>query len=547
MVTLSPNAPQAVGGMAPPEQPNADPNKPKRNRNVSSPGSRGGHFRRVWSNKLHKFYIKYGKDQGNIDVDNADTVQSRRPPSQAASAPESINIAVPSRVPENSLEELLNGLFEELLRNFRAGDEGTGLHHKGRAISFGKVTPARGEITTEDNHRRGCYLYDEDGNTLQVLRRRIKNENRLRNFYCYMVARYAMKQFIDGEKKKMERSLFLVSGNGSDVLRKASTINVKSNTEHDEFAPLRRSLQLLQEAHRPQVKAPRSVVQNRLTKAFRALDELEEEALEKAGPKQIWNDMAPSSAGSRYGTVGSGSTSVFRLPGRPRGTSQNLTVASANLGMSVNTGPTMSPSDPQIEVSEKDFRGHKHLKIGARVRVKHPYEHEKPIWGKITGVGEHGIQVTDDEGNVTNIRWPHIFDLQPRIENTPQTAFELARMRIPMEGVSTIASHQSDALERELRRVAMPFDKDIIHAGHDDKGKAYSYLFSEKVPIDDVEATRISTEASDMGVAKLTQGLINHALSMRVPVDTDLLKELPFDRVIAVIHHHLNNKEAQNG
>jgi hypothetical protein len=147
--------------------------------------------------------------------------------------------------------------------------------------------------------------------------------------------------------------------------------------------------------------------------------------------------------------------------------------------------------------------GSKDLKLGARVRVKHPFQHQKPIWGKITGVGEHGIQVTDDEGNVSNIRWPHIYDLQPRIENNPATAFELARMRIPMEGVNGPASHQSDAVEKELRRVAMPFDKDVIHAKHDDKSKAYTYLFSEKFPIDDIEATRATSNVGDMEVAKL--------------------------------------------
>lgn len=541
MVTLSPNAPNPIGALEEPQQQVA---KPRRNRNVAAPGSRGGHYRRIWSNKLHKFYFKYGKSDNKLSVENAPVITPKKESQENSPKNDPLRVAVDSRVPGDALEELLNGLFQELMQNFSEYEEGTGLRHKGRKVSFGKITPVEGEIVTGEHHRRKCYLYNENGDQIEYKYRRIRSPIKLKSFFCYMTARYAMSQFVDGEKSFVKKSVIFSQNGGSNILKETlSKTNINNAVAEyqppEQFSDLHQSLEMLKKAHSSKAKQ-KNIVQDHIKKAFKWIDKLDSDRLEKSGPKQIQESMKFGGT-RRYGSVGSGSTSIFRMPGRPKGTSQNLTVASAGLP----AFSTMSAPKDIAEITDKDWRGHRHLKIGARVRVQHPFEHDKPIWGKISDIGEHGIQVTDQEGNVTNIRWPHILDLQQRIDNTPQNAFEIARMRIPIENVSGISKNQMDAAEKELRRISMPFDKDVINAGHADKNQAYSYLFSEKVPIDDIAATQMTESNTDAGMAKLTQGLINHAISMRVPVNADLLKELPFERVISVLHHHLNAKQKE--
>lgn len=547
MVTLSPNAPNPIGAMADPES-DEDKLKPERNRNVASPGSRGGHYRRVWSNKLHKFYIKYGKGDSDIDVENADDASRGKVKPQIYTKNSQLNnIALPSRIGKEPLDELLNGLYEELLRHYNIGPEGSGKHHGGRAITFGRITRANGELVSKNNFRQSFHLYSQKGKPLQHMERTIRQEKKIKEFFCYMVARYAMAQFMDGKKEQqMSRSLLLRQDQGSDILKKAyakllvDTVAfqhvTKEETSSNELQVLKRSLEGLRQAHQPRAKQRAQQMVKSLIKADKYL-----ERLEKAGPKETWNKVAPAAAGNRYGSVGGGNNAVYRLPGRPRGSGNGMTAASASMPMSA--GVTITSTAPMdAPTSDVDWAKHRHLRIGARVKVQHPFEHERPVWGRISDIGEHGVQVTDDEGNVSNIRWHHIQDLQQRIDNTPQNAFEIAKFRIPVQGVSGLAPHQMDAAEKELRKLAMPMGKDVIHSGHDDRAAAYTYMFSEKYPIDDIEATRKDIDENG-GLTKLTEGLINHALSMRVPVDADLLRELPFDRVISVIHHHLNSKK----
>ena len=561
MATLRLDSPNPIGKMESPEP--QQKTKPRPNRNVSSPGSRGGKYRRVWSNRLHKFYIKYGDAEPRGGVDNDEEGSKIRKPSQQAAGDARLGGgAVLSRVSPETLKELLDGLYLALLRAYRILDEGTGRHHQGRAVTFGRVTPANGEIVTHANHRRSCYLYDKKGNVLRKMTRHLRHDEKVKEFFCYMVARYALERYVDGMKHQQEPAqkaigthLEASQDGGSSVLSKvyaellAETHNPamapRLEPEPDVFGSLRDSLTELRDAHRGgRPEGDGAKLWKRLDRAWALLNKAEgidEEELAKAGPKQMWNRMAPGNAGNRYGSAGGGA--VFRLPGRPRGSGQGLTLASAGMPVTAPTSSSGSvPRDKDIPTSDVDWMNHKHLRVGSRVKVQHPYEHVRPIWGRITDIGKHGVQVTDEHGETVNIRWHHIHDLEPAVRNTPQNAYEIARMRIPVEGLAGLLPHQSEAAEKELRRLATPMHSDVIHSGHDDKNKAYSYMFGEKYPIDAVEATRRDID-QDAGMKGLKSNLVDQAIAMRVPVDPDLLRELPFKQIVSIIHHHMNEGE----
>ena len=522
--------------------PSWTPPPPKRNRQVHAPGLRGGNYRRVWSEKLHKFYIKYGKKPGALDVRNAHDDGPKREPNGATGQMDEQQIATPfvAKLDEKSTEELLNGIYEMLLKNYHEGPKGSGPKHGGHAVTFGKVTPANGEIVHGDNHVVNCFLYSETGRLLDNMKRRLKSQDKIKHFYCYMTARYAIKKFVDGKKEEeAKKSLFLRRSEGSDILKKAYAevlIEKVSGpvTQPESAIPhesLQRLLKSMIKVYSPKSKPMRDEVGQHLDSMDAILDGMEKAGAKKPG--EIWMRNVPY-AGKRYGAIGSGSRTAFRRPGRPPGTGQGLTIASAQM--------TMESNAPKVPESKENWMQHRDLKIGARVKVQHPFDHQEPVWGRITNIGTHGVQVTDSEGNVKSIRWPHIHEIEPRVENTPRNAYEVARFSIPVQGTSTVMPHQMEMAEKMFRKLAMPLASDVIHAGHDDRNAAYKQMFSDDIPIDHVEATRLD-EVAPRGLAQLTQSLIDHALSMQAPVDPALLKELPFERVIAVLHHHMNSRK----
>jgi hypothetical protein len=73
----------------------------------------------------------------------------------------------------------------------------------------------------------------------------------------------------------MQRSLFLFASNGSDVLRKAGESASNPTPVPIEFVALRRSLLELRNAHMERQKTTTSIVRQRLSKAFRAIDAVE--------------------------------------------------------------------------------------------------------------------------------------------------------------------------------------------------------------------------------------------------------------------------------
>jgi len=536
--------------MEQPEQQGPPQNqKPRRDRTVRTPGTRGGHYRRVWSEKLHKFYIKYGtekkssrvrsskeepKDDRNKapdDPDTGGTMQSQQSSDAGASTP--------------GQEEILQGFFVLLMKNYKTEktkDANT------ISINFGSVSPMNGGVQLDPSSKVAeFHVRTEDGTKVASDKQKVSDDEEVQKTFCYMVATYIVQEFMrqqqqQGQEEPQQKSLMFRAGRRTatgallrKALRNAFLARMEEKQEVRPIIPaipfekmdeLQKSVRKLRSPDR----AKRDDLAKSLDTTHQILSRLEKSA------KSVWLKNAPY-AGKRYGHVGSGSKTVFRRPGRPPGTGAGLTVASSGIrpDLRIDAG-----AKANAEVSLEDWAKNRDLKIGARAKVKHPYSHPRPIWGKVSGIGEHGIQVTDDEGNVTSIRWDHIQEISSRVENTPANAFEIAKLSIPVMGTHRVKDIDSALLEKLLRKQRIPLNDDVIHHGHNDRNAAYKELVSRNVPIDVIRATMAEAKPKD---DELKAHLMQSIGGVDLALNMDLLKELPIKQMIEVLHHHLNGQE----
>lgn len=539
--------PQQQGGPPPQQQLGAV----RRDRNVRTPGQRGGHYRRVWSNKLHKFYIKYGKaPQGKSSDSDDNTPNAQR--DRSSPDPDTGGNAKGEQ-PEggngkSAQDELLEGFFQILMKNYHAqSDKNPNTIH----IDFGSVSPMNGGVRLDPQSGEAeFHIRTEDNTLVGSEKQKVSDDDEVKKTFCYMVATFVVQQFMkmqQGEQQEepQQKSLVFLSGGQTAVgkqLRKAlrdiffDRLEVNREVRPitpaipiEKFNELEKNLARLQ---RPR-PAPLDPISKSLATTYEILDTLEKSS---RSAKKIWLRNAPY-AGTRYGHIGSGSKTAFRRPGRPPGTGSGLTIASAGIRPDLRHDAMPKAN---AEVSLENWRKHRDLRIGARAKVKHPYTHAHPTWGIITAVGDHGIQITDDEGNVTNIRWEHIKELSPRVENTPQNAFEIARLSIPVMGTSVVRKTDSELLEKLLRKQKIPMNSDVIHHGHGDRDSAYKELIARNAPIDVISATRAEIKPQDEDIKS---HLMQSLGGMDLAVNMELLRELPIKQMIEVLHHHLNGQK----
>lgn len=287
-------------------------------------------------------------------------------------------------------------------------------------------------------------------------------------------------------------------------------------------------MHLLQNLNKKQQNNKKSFLEKRLLSAQEILEKLE---------KSFQLDMSlvkASAPGRLRGVAGGGRshTSVFRRPGRPPGTSHNLSLASSGIHAPLSQRTL-------VKESKEDWKNHKDLKIGARVKVQHPHSHQRPIWGRIVSIGNDGVSIVEDNGRAINIRWPHIHDIMPLVQRTPQNIFEINRYGVPMSDVPVAQKHEEEIASKLLRRYGMPHNDDMIHDAHEKRKDAYIHLIENGAPIDPVRATA-SRSVQPSPIDSFKGNLIDSAIARRVPVDPDLLRRLPIESVVEVLHHHFN-------
>lgn len=518
----------------------------RRDRNVRQPGQRGGKWRRIWSPKLQKWYIKYGEDPkgaGGIS-EEGDAAKDDTPPRINVPSGSVSSDTVSMR--ENEERELLEGIFKKLMESMQIGSTGSGKTRLGRPVSFPGVSPIKGEIAPE-NGDTNFKMFDEDGEQLGTMTRDIHQEQKRREFMAYMVADYVTNEYL---KTKYKKSL---------------TFYVKQNSLLSEELYKARKLAILEGVSTLRVPeaAPTKVdpLQTRLDTLLKAAYLLDESLasghsldtdydslprFEKANKREVWLKNAPV-AGKRYGHVGSGNKSVYRRPGRPPGTGQGLTMASAGmprsgiggLGSEQKTDGPSSNAAVKVKVSDEDWFRNPEVKIGAMIMVQHPYKHRKPTWGRIISMGEHGALV-DCDGDRVIVRWEHVHKLIPRVDDTPENVFEIAKLNIPMQDAKKIDFRDEAEAEKQLRKLNMPFAADLIHHGHGDRDDAYGELFGMDAPIDLIEATRYDHTKDGKEIDKFKSNLIHAAMARKVPVNQALLEKLPIEKVVSILNHHLN-------
>jgi len=86
----------------------------------------------------------------------------------------------------------------------------------------------------------------------------------------------------------------------------------------------------------------------------------------------------------------------------------------------------------------------------------------------------------------------------------------------------------------------MPFVSYLIHHGHDDRDEAYEHLFTTGAPIDLIEATRFDNDKDGKELDTFKGDLIHAAIARKIPVNSKLLEKLPFNEVVKILNHHLN-------
>lgn len=518
----------------------------RRDRTVRQPGQRGGTWRRIWSDKLQKWYVKYGKDPKTMRIQNAPRRNLRDDPAQDPSP----QVASPEQLVaprQSEAQALLEGIFEKLMEAMQIGQTGTGRMRLGRPVSFGNVSPIRGEMVPEDDETR-FYMYDEDGNMIDNPRRRIDKEQKRQEFMAYIVSKFITDEFL---RDKYSKSItFLV--NTTEKLSKSFTQALLEARLDKAIFPLNppkfptsgkleENIEALQKtvAEFGSQRTTDGSVALPLAKADKWLSRLE-----KAGNNDVWLRNAPI-AGKRYGHVGSGNRSVYRRPGRPPGTGQGLTAASAGFprsgigGLGSEQRTDQKADSKSVKTSDEDWYEHPDLKVGSMVLVQHPYRHKKPTWGRVISIGKHGA-VVDCDGDRFSIRWEHVHKVTPRVDNSPENVLELARLGLPMSGTDNINFRDEKDAEDALRKLGMPFHSDLIHDRHDDRDEAYAHLFSSGAPIDVIEATRAKPKGDQQSIDKFKGNMVDMAIAQRVPVNPELLRRLPLETVVSILHHHLN-------
>lgn len=553
----------AVPPVAPSVQPFPGQSTPeRRDRTVRAPGTRGGHYRRVWSERKHKWYVKYGdaptqfKVGANVPL-GAEGNQASPP---QGSAPVGGNPPSESQTTgARAGAAIFQSFYTMFLEAFELGEKGSGINGVGRKASFGQLTPLHGQIITLKSKELSIFrLLDENDDVIEKKRQDMVDREHQREFFCFMAARYATIQYLeqtDDDSQEAEKQ---------EDPNALQSLGLQSGEQDPELEPVRRSLWNMYRVIKggfaqqitpkePPSALPRAEIMNlqknvEELRASRRQGRAEHPLAKKLEQfdkiisrlEKSWQDEEPlikaNPLGRLRGSAGGGrsQTAVFRRPGRPPGTSQNLSIASPGMGQPAQRAP--------VKESKEDWQNHKDLKIGARVRIHHPHKHEKPAWGRIIAIGKDGVSVAEDNGSTTNIRWVHIHDIMPRLDNTPQNSFEMTKFGLPMENVPMAQKHERDLADRILRRFGMPHNDDVIHDGHDGRQAAYAHLIETGAPIDVIEATRAKTKGKSP-LDAFKGNLVDAAIARKVPVDPDLLRKLPLESVVEVLHHHMNEGE----
>lgn len=508
-----------------------------RNREVQRPGARGGHFRRVWSPRLHKFYIKYGsapESRGEVRNTDSDAPVRRYRDDEGEERELHQRFRKPDPHGTRRLEE---GIFQKLLHHVEFGEPQKSRDIVIIPVSFGDITPLRAEIITNDNMTTFTLL-NKRGEEVDSQERKISNAENQAQFVSFMAAEYVTREYVSKIAKKslslrvsshelpvveeLRKALFMTR------LKQFTGIPEEENDDHVDFS---------NDAFRMLEKSIRRLENDTVRHSMDA-DDFEIARLEKSGTSG-GQPTASRYSGRRFGHVGSGRKSP-RLPGRPIGSSKGASMTSPDMPFSNSSSPQPRPQ----AASANNWQHSKDVRVGSFVLVQHPYRHEVPVWARVISLGNHGVCVQEDDGRQHYIRWADIHKAEPPVESTRENAKHLAALSIPIDGLPKVPHYLRHEAEDRIRQQGVPLSRDQIHSNHPDRIAAYAHLLEGAVPVDHIEATTL-TASSDAILDPYKRNIIQQALAQQLPVVPELLEKLPLEKIVEALSHHFQNKNTK--
>ena len=505
-----------------------------RNRDVQRPGARGGHFRRVWSPRLHKFYIKYGsapESHGEVKNREADATGPAYKEDEGNAQELKQRFRKPDPHGTRHLEE---GIFQKLLHHVQFGEPQESRDITIIPVSFGDITPLRAEIIANDKMTKFTLL-NKRGEEVDSQERKVPKPEAQAQFVSFMAAEYVTREYV---RKTTEKSLSLrVSAHEipvADELRKAllmTRLKEFTGAPDDDGDD---NVEFSNDAFRSLEKSVRRLENDTVRHSMDA-DDSRDSRLEKAGMSG-GQPTASRYSGRRFGHVGSGRKSA-RLPGRPIGSSKGASMTSADMPFSDSSTPQPRPK----AASAENWQHSKAVRVGSFVLVQHPHRHETPIWARVISLGNHGVCVQEDDNQQHYIRWADIHKAEPPVESNRENTKHLAALSIPVDGLPKVPQYLRQQAEDRIRQQGIPLSRDQIHAKHSDRVETYSHLIESAVPVDHIEATTLTTP-SDALLDPYKRNIIQQALAQQLPIVPELLEKLPLEKIVEVLSHHFQNK-----
>jgi len=265
-----------------------------------------------------------------------------------------------------------------------------------------------------------------------------------------------------------------------------------------------------------------------------------EKSLGKTRAPQARPVKLPSSS-TRQGHVGTGMRPSQRVVGRIFG-------AAATSSSQPSSPPMMAfPQKIAVKTATGNWKNHPQLVVGNFIYIQHPYKHEKPMWCRISSIGQHGVSCKELDSDSSHVvRWDHIHDIQVplglgnALHEEKEAIVRMIDMGMPVVPEKSFDKKTLLDLEDELRKENIPLASDVIHSGEDSLDDVYKIMKDLMMPIDPVSyTTDTSSDSSELPQHLKT---IAEQLKMKgIPLSLEKLAELPKSDILAVLKYHHDN------
>lgn len=223
--------------------------------------------------------------------------------------------------------------------------------------------------------------------------------------------------------------------------------------------------------------------------------------------------------------------------------------ASTNASAGSSFPPIMfSGSSKSSGNSTEDWQSHPNCSVGSFAFIQHPHKHQVPVWTRIVSIGKHGIQGSETSGDIHNVRWPNIVDIQPVIGHgihpaeDREVVMDLHKIGAPIGHEKNLSHSDLMHAEEYLRKLNLPMMSDMIHGELEDSGSAYDELRNIHAPLDPIAMTEDISGKNIVLPAHL-KDLIEELSMMGKPIDVEKLSKLSKKDILKVLDHYFKDSK----